>query len=223
MLKSGEDRNIYEDVGHVDDPNHFPVSDDKPFLLYQLIQKFAENFTTSTDEISGKAYKISHCSNGHSPILFDNLNNKTVGETKSSDHIICDGCVQPILSPPDYFYGCLDCNFTVFALLSYQGRFNMHYIQNTSSLDVIKLGSQMLSSFVRPFKTCATRCFTVVSHVHFTLILCALHCPVRSNMTLISTILNWIMTAGRLVIATESCLDFKMASLYVKSVNIKLV
>lgn len=98
----------------VDDPDlvHFPVSENNPILLYQLIQKFAENFsTTSTEEISGKADKISHCSNGHTLILFDNFNDINVGGTESSDHMICDGCVQPILSPPDSLYGCLDCNF----------------------------------------------------------------------------------------------------------------
>ncbi|KAK1386189.1 hypothetical protein POM88_023924 [Heracleum sosnowskyi] len=103
-----------EDVGDVDDPDlvHFPVSDNNPLILYQLIQKFAENLTTSTDKRSRKADKMSHCGNGHSLIIFfDNLNNENVGETKSSDHIICDGCVQPIQSPPDYFYGCRDCNF----------------------------------------------------------------------------------------------------------------
>ncbi|KAK1381284.1 hypothetical protein POM88_028028 [Heracleum sosnowskyi] len=113
-IESGEDRNINEDVGDVDDPDlvHFPVSEDNPSLLYQLIQKFAENFSTSTDERSGgKSDKISHCSNGHSLVLFDQLNNKKVVETESSESMICDGCVQPILSPPDSFYGCIDCNF----------------------------------------------------------------------------------------------------------------
>ncbi|KAK1381286.1 Phorbol-ester/DAG-type domain-containing protein [Heracleum sosnowskyi] len=113
-IESGEDRNINEDVGDVDDPDlvHFPVSEDNPSLLYQLIQKFAENFSTSTDERSGgKADKISHCCNGHSLVLFDELNNKKVVETESSESMICDGCVQPILSPPDSFYGCIDCNF----------------------------------------------------------------------------------------------------------------
>ncbi|KAL8102715.1 hypothetical protein AgCh_027298 [Apium graveolens] len=110
---SGEDGNINEDVGDVDDPNlvHFSVSDNKPLVFYQLIQKFAENFSSSTDEKSGKAEKISHCRNGHSLILFDNFYSKDVGETESSERMICDGCVQPIQSPPDSFYGCLDCNF----------------------------------------------------------------------------------------------------------------
>lgn len=99
-------------MGDVDDPNlvHFPVSYNKT-LFYQLIQKFAENFSSSTDERSEKADKINHCGNGHSLILFDNFCNKNVGETESTDHRVCDGCVQPIQSPPDSFYGCLNCNF----------------------------------------------------------------------------------------------------------------
>ncbi|KAK1377858.1 hypothetical protein POM88_024602 [Heracleum sosnowskyi] len=88
--------NINEDVGDVDDPDlvHFPVSEDNPSLLYQLIQKFAENFSNSIDERSGgKADKIRHCGNGHSLVLFDELNNKNVAETESSESMICDGCV----------------------------------------------------------------------------------------------------------------------------------
>ncbi|XP_074341265.1 uncharacterized protein LOC141678779 isoform X2 [Apium graveolens] len=111
--QQSEDGNINGDVGDVDDPRlvHFPVSDNKPLVLYQLIQKIAENFSSSTDKKSGKAEKISHCRNGHSLILFDDFHSKDVVEIESSERMICDGCVQPIQSPPDSFYGCLDCNF----------------------------------------------------------------------------------------------------------------
>lgn len=67
---------------------------------------------------------------------------------------------------------------TVFARRSYQGSFNMHYIYNTSSLDVIKLASRVLSSVAVSVEPYATECSAVVIHVQFTLILCALQCLV---------------------------------------------
>ncbi|KAK1400680.1 hypothetical protein POM88_000285 [Heracleum sosnowskyi] len=103
----------YDDLEDVEGSNlvHLPISDNQPDLLYQLIQQFAKEFNTSTAEESRKADKISQCRNGHPLILFDNFNNKNVVETSTGDKRICDGCVQPLLSPPNPFYGCPDCNF----------------------------------------------------------------------------------------------------------------
>ena len=90
---------------------HLPICDDEPYLFYQLIQQFANKFSISTNEESRKADIISECRSGHSLILFDNSTTESVVETN-----ICDGCVQPLLSPPHPFYGCLDCNFFLHTL-----------------------------------------------------------------------------------------------------------
>ncbi|XP_017225904.1 uncharacterized protein LOC108202046 [Daucus carota subsp. sativus] len=101
--ESRKDGNEIDDNG---DLVHLPICDDEPYLFYQLIQQFANKFST---EESGKADTISECRSGHSLILFDNSNDKSVNVETN----ICDGCVQPLLYP---FYGCLDCNFFLHTL-----------------------------------------------------------------------------------------------------------
>ncbi|WOG83448.1 hypothetical protein DCAR_0102623 [Daucus carota subsp. sativus] len=105
--------NENDDMGDVEgsDLVHLPICDDEPYLFYQLIQQFANKFSISTNEESRKADIISECRSGHSLILFDNSTTESVVETN-----ICDGCVQPLLSPPHPFYGCLDCNFFLHTL-----------------------------------------------------------------------------------------------------------
>uniref|UniRef100_A0A169WTE3 DC1 domain-containing protein n=1 Tax=Daucus carota subsp. sativus TaxID=79200 RepID=A0A169WTE3_DAUCS len=110
---SRKDGNENDDMGDVEgsDLVHLPICDDEPYLFYQLIQQFANKFSISTNEESRKADIISECRSGHSLILFDNSTTESVVETN-----ICDGCVQPLLSPPHPFYGCLDCNFFLHTL-----------------------------------------------------------------------------------------------------------
>lgn len=86
---------------------NFPISDDRPYLLYHLIKQFAKKFGTLMYEISREADEIGQCHNGHSLILVDD---KDVLEKDTSHKRICDVCLQP-LSPPDSFYRCHDCNF----------------------------------------------------------------------------------------------------------------
>lgn len=110
---------------------------------------------------------------------------------------------------------------TPFVLRSYQGSFNMHHIHNTSSLDVIKLGNQMLSSSVQSVGTNATECSTIVIHVKFTLILSALRCLLKSSMRLISTNLNTMLGIQNFVVM--GAIIIVKAALDVKSVIIILI
>ncbi|XP_074323792.1 uncharacterized protein LOC141660701 [Apium graveolens] len=111
--ESGKNKNRNDDEGDIEVSGlvHFPVSESEPYLLYRLIQQYAKKFSSSTDEKSGKADIISQCRNGHSLILFDAFTYKDAVERNNNDNMRCDGCVQPLISSPGPFYGCLDCNF----------------------------------------------------------------------------------------------------------------
>ncbi|KAL8154787.1 hypothetical protein AgCh_000227 [Apium graveolens] len=111
--ESGKNKNRNDDEGDIEVSGlvHFPVSESEPYLLYRLIQQYAKKFSISTDEKSGKADIISQCRNGHSLILFDAFTYKDAVERNNNDNMRCDGCVQPLISSPGPFYGCLDCNF----------------------------------------------------------------------------------------------------------------